>query len=237
VRLADVRDPLAELKIYCDGRRVSVQVDGNRMEPITGQLLLDFDRATIRKLLEFPSAPVEQTQARAADAKKRESELWFEKGVALEHNTAPFAETVAAYRKAVEIDPTSSGAWLNLGTVYYNQRKWSESQECYTMALRARPDYALAHYNLGNLLDETGQHREAMEHYKKSLEIDPSYADAHYNLALLYQTTDECLSAMRHWRIYLRLEPQGYWAGIARRELARLRQVTILGGAAQAQKA
>src|ERR1035438_3017769 len=42
-RLAGVRDPLSELKIYCDGRRITVQVAGRKMEPLSGQLLLDVD--------------------------------------------------------------------------------------------------------------------------------------------------------------------------------------------------
>jgi len=232
-RLAGVRDPLAELKIYCDGRRVSVQVDGRKMEALSGQLLLDFDRETMRRLLEFPTAPAAQAEALAAEAKKRQAESWFEKGVALEQNSAPPSETVAAYRKAVELDPESSGAWLNLGTVHYNLRQWDQAEKCYTSALEVRPDYALAHYNLGNLYDETGRPREAIERYRKSLELDPSYADAHYNLALLYQSVGEPLSALRHWRVYLRLEPQGYWAGVARREMARLRHETVLSGAAR----
>jgi len=230
-RLAHIKNPLAELKIFCDGRRISVQVEGRKMEPLTGQLLLDFDRETLRRLLEFPSAPASQTAALAAEATKRQAEAWFEKGVAMEQEGMKVAEVISAYKRAVELDPTSSGAWLNLGTVHYNQRHWVEAEECYGKALAARPEYALAHYNLGNLFDETGRPREAIEHYRKALELDPSYADAHYNLALLYQAMHEPLSALRHWRIYLRLEPAGYWAGVARRELARLRQETVLTGA------
>ena len=230
-RLSNVRDPLAELKIFCDGRRVAVQVDGRKMEPITGQLLLDFDRETLRRLLEFPSAPAAQAEALAAEATRRQAQAWFEKGVALEQQGEKTSEVLSAYSRAVELDPESAGAWLNLGTVYYNQRHWSEAEECYAKALAARPEYALAHYNLGNLFDETGRPREAIEHYRKALELDPSYADAHYNLALLYQTVREPLSALRHWRVYLNLEPEGYWAGVARRELARLRQETVLTGA------
>jgi tetratricopeptide (TPR) repeat protein len=229
-RLPNVRDPLAELQIFCDGRRVSVRVDGRKMEPITGQLLLDFDRETLRRLLEFPSAPAAQTAALALEDTKRQAQAWFEKGVALEQQGEKVAEVVSAYRHAVELDPQSSGAWLNLGTVHYNQHLWNEAEECYAKALAARPDYALAHYNLGNLFDETGRFKEAIEHYRKALELDPSYPDAHYNLALLYQTVSEPLSALRHWQIYLHLEPSGYWAGVARRELSRLRQETVLNG-------
>jgi tetratricopeptide (TPR) repeat protein len=232
-RLADVRDPLSELKIYCDGRRIAVQVAGRKMEPLSGQLLLDFDRDAIRRLLEFPTAPAAQAEALAAEARKRQGESWFEKGVALEHDGAPLTETLAAYRKAVELDPVSAGAWLNLGTVHYNQRQWEQAEACYRKALEVRADYGLAYYNLGNLYDETGRPQEAIEHYKKALEIDPSYADAHYNLALLYQSAAEPLSALRHWRIYLRLEPAGYWAGVARREMARLRHENVFSGAAR----
>jgi len=232
-RLAGVLDPLSELKIYCDGRRIAVQVGGRKMEPLSGQLLLDFDRDAIRRLLEFPTAPAEQAEALAAEARKRQGEAWFEKGVALERNAAPLAETMAAYRKAVELDPTSSGAWLNLGTVYFNQRQWEQAEASYRKALEVRPNYGLAHYNLGNLYDETGRTQEAIEQYKKALELDPSYADAHYNLALLYQSAAEPLSALRHWRIYLRLEPAGYWAGVARREMVRLRHETGFSAAAR----
>jgi len=235
-RLRNIRDPLSELKIYCDGRRISVQVEGQRMEPLSGQLLLDFDRETMRRLLEFPGAPAAQAEALAAEARKRQAESWFEKGVALEQNRAPFTETVVAYRKAVELDPGSAGAWLNLGTVYYNQRQWEHAEQCYRKALEMRSDYGLAHYNLGNLYDETGRQQEAIQEYRKALEIDPSYADAHYNLALLYQGASEPLSALRHWRIYLRLEPAGYWAGVARREMARLRHDTVVIGAARNSK-
>src|SRR5208337_551527 len=206
-RLAGVRDPLSELRIYCDGRRISVQVEGRRIEPLSGQLLLDFDREAIRRLLEFPTAPAAQAEALAAEARKRQAESWFEKGVALEQNGGPVAEAAAAYRKAVDLDPGCSGAWLNLGTVHFNLRQWEQAEACYSKALETRADYGLAHYNLGNLCDATGRPREAIEHYKKALEIDPSYADAHYNLALLYQSVDEPLSALRQWRIYLRLEP------------------------------
>jgi tetratricopeptide (TPR) repeat protein len=232
-RLSNVHDPLSELKIFCDGKRVSVQVEGHKMEPITGQLLLDFDRETLRRLLAFPSAPAAQTAALAAEATKRQAQAWFEKGVAMEQQGDKATDVISAYGHAVELDPESAGAWLNLGTVHYNQRHFAEAEECYGKALAARPDYALAHYNLGNLFDETARPREAIEQYRKALELDPSYADAHYNLALLYQTVHEPLSALRHWRIYLHLEPDGYWAGVARRELARLRQETVLTGASR----
>src|SRR5947208_15196466 len=42
-KLDDVEHPLAELRITTEGRRIAVHVPGNKMEPINGQLLFDFD--------------------------------------------------------------------------------------------------------------------------------------------------------------------------------------------------
>jgi len=39
------------------------------------------------------------------------------------------------------------------------------------------------------------------------------------------------LKAVRHWKSYLRLDPGSAWTAIARRELGKLRDSTIVPGA------
>jgi tetratricopeptide (TPR) repeat protein len=227
-RLSHVSDPLAELKIFTDGRRVAVQVDGGKMEALSGQLLLDFDRDEIRRMLEFPSRPAEQTQANERAARARDAETWFERGVEAERAGISIDRAVAAYQKALEIDPEQASALVNLGTIYYNQHDWPKAEDCYNRALTVRPSYALAHFNLGNLYDEIGEWHRALEQYLAALDDQPDYPDAHYNIALLHQTHGEPLKAVRHWHAYLKADPNGYWAGIARRELAKLRDKTVV---------
>jgi tetratricopeptide (TPR) repeat protein len=229
-RLRDVDDPLADLKIFTDGRRVSVQVGSGKMEPLSGQLLLDFDRAEIRRMLEFPASRPAQTQARELAARAQEAEAWFEKGVAAEQSGLAVERAVEAYQRAIEIDPSQASALVNLGTIHYNQRDWAKAEDCYRRALHARPDYALAHFNLGNLYDETGHWHKALEQYLAALAAQPDYPDAHYNIALLHQTHGEPLKAVRHWRAYLKADPHGHWAAIARRELTRLREAAVVHG-------
>jgi tetratricopeptide (TPR) repeat protein len=230
-KLGNVKDPLSELKVSVDGRRIAVQVDGRKMEPLSGQLLLDFDRDDLRRLLEFPAARARQEKDAQGAAQKAESDRWFEKGMKLEQSGAPADETLAAYRRAVEADPRAAGALLNLGAMQYRLNNHAEAERCYLRAIEARPGYALAHFNLAILYDETGNWPAALEHYLEALRLDPHYADAHYNIAILYQNQGDSLKAVRHWRQYLKLDPQGYWAGIARRELSRLRRSTIIEGA------
>ena len=225
----EVANPLSELKIYSYGKKIEVQFAGQKMEPISGQLLLDFDAAEISKLLSFPGQTPGTSAASQAWKLRREAELWFEKGLDLEQSGAPQEEIIAAYLKAAEIDPTSAGALVNLGTLYFNGKDWKEAERYYRKAVEVDPDYALAHFNLGNLYDERGDRPAALEHYIAAIRIHPRYADAHYNIALLYQSMGQPLKAVRHWKAYLTLDPGSAWAVIARRELARIKE-TILRG-------
>ena len=229
-RLRHIQNPLTELKIFTDGRRLAVQVDGGKMEPLTGQLLLDFGRDEIQKLLRFPSRAAEDELARATAARRFEAGKWFEKGVEIEQSGGPAERAIAAYEKALAAEPELAGALVNLGTIYFHQQEFERARHYYRRAVEAKPDYALAHFNLGNLHDELGEWPKALECYLAALELDPASADVHYNLALLYQTHGEPLKAVKHWRTYLKLDPQGYWAAIARRELARLREETVVPG-------
>ena len=229
-RLSDVSNPLTELKIYSQGKKIQVLFEGQRMEPISGQLLLDFDAAEIKKLLSFPHKTSKQPGAGEKHKSRREAEHWFEKGLELEQTGAPMQQIVEAYQKAAEIDRTSAGALVNLGTVYFNARNWREAERNYRKALEVDSEYALAHFNLGNLFDERGNRSEALSHYLAALRIHPSYADAHYNVALLYQSIGQPLNAVRHWKLYLKLDPNSSWATIARRELGKLKESTIVRG-------
>jgi tetratricopeptide (TPR) repeat protein len=228
--LGEGENPLTELKIYSHGKKIEVQFAGQKMEPISGQLLLDFDAAEITKLLSFPGQSEAASAAARAVKTRREAENWFEKGLDLEQTGAPVDEVIAAYLKAAEIDPTSAGALVNLGTVYFNAKDWKEAERYYRKAVEVDPEYALAHFNLGNLYDERSDRPAALEHYIAAIRIHPRYADAHYNIALLYQSMGQALKAVRHWKAYLTMDPASAWAAIARRELARIKDTAILRG-------
>jgi len=229
-KLGDVGNPLKELKLFCEGRKVGVIIDGRKMEPISGQLLLDFDREELSRLLSFPqSRPSGQPRGGPA-ANEREAEHWFQKGLELEQTGAPPSEITGAYERAVALDSQSAGAWVNLGTIHYHLRDWPQAERCYRQALEVDSAYALAHFNLGNLYDEQGDSRQALLHYEAALDLNPSYADAHYNLALLCQNLGDLMRAVRHWTLYLKLDPASSWAVIARRELDKLRRAAVVPG-------
>jgi tetratricopeptide (TPR) repeat protein len=221
-RLEDVGRPLAELRITAEGRTITVHVAGDRMEPISGQLLFDFDSKEMEKLRSFPvkAAP----SAAESDAKERLAEHWFHRGLDLEERGAPVEEVVAAYRKAIESNPNASGALVNLGTIAFRMRKMKEAAEYYTRAMEADPQYPLAHFNLGNLCDEQGNFEAARKHYLEAIRLSPRYADAYFNLALLCERNNEILQAIGYWQTYLKLDSTSSWAGAARKQLDRLKR-------------
>ncbi len=220
-----IADPLKELKVVSDGRKIRVEISGQHMEPVSGQMLFNFDRAELKRLLSFPARSRSEQKAQKSNA-----DLWFQKGLELEQTGAPIEQAIEAYEKAAQLDPASAGPLVNLGTIYFNAREMAKSENCYKAALAIDPAYALAHFNIANLYDEKGDYANATAHYSAAVNLNPQYADAHYNLALLYQGNGQVMDAVRHWKTYLKLDPGSAWGTIARRELAKLRLSSVVGG-------
>ena len=216
-KLGWMEHPLSELRIVSDGRKIAVHVAGQKMEAISGQILFDFEASTLGEVASFP-------RRKPGANRLRESEIWFQKGLELEETGAPVEEAIAAYRQALELNAEAAGALVNLGTIYYRQRKFTDAETYYRMAVEADPTYPLAEFNLGNLYDEQGRMDEALAHYRKALQLNPGYADAHFNLALLCERSGDNLKAVHHWKTYLKLDgsgsgptsPAGNWSASAR---------------------
>lgn len=219
-----------DVRLYKDGRRVRIQIGKQKMEPASGQLVFDFAEGEISKLLQLPRAEAQAQNLREKLRKKLEADRWFERGLELEQTGGPYERIVEAYKTAADLDPSSAGALVNLGTVYFNRHAWADAEIYYRKALAVDADYPLAHFNLGNLYDERGDLENALHHYHEALRLQPGYADVHYNLALLYQGQRDAMRAVRHWKAYLKLDAQSAWADIARRELAKVEPQTVVRG-------
>jgi tetratricopeptide (TPR) repeat protein len=215
-----VKEPLSELRIVSDGRKISVHVAGQKMEAISGQILFDFDAAALGAVASFP-------EKKRSAQRLRESEEWFQRGLDAEESGAPVELAIEAYVKALQLNPEAAGALVNLGTIHYRQRKFGEAEKYYCQAIAADPEYPLAQFNLGNLYDEQNRFADAFERYRRALALNPAYADAHFNIALLCERTGDTLKAVHHWKNYLKLDSSGQWAEIARRQLAKLREAMI----------
>ncbi|MFQ5664374.1 MAG: tetratricopeptide repeat protein [Terriglobia bacterium] len=205
-QLAEVEAPLTELRVISTGRHLVVEQAGGRLEPLSGQLLLNFDTRDLRaKVRVMPERSVEE---------------WFALGLDCEADPATHSQAIEAYQRVLEKKPQWVEPNINLGTLLYEQGDREAAARCYQRAVALDPHFPLAHFNLGSVLDELGQWGRAREHLRQAVRLKPDYADAHYNLALVCEKLGLLGQARHHWHRYLELDPYSPWADTARQRLA-----------------
>ena len=219
-RLGPIDQPLANLRITRDGRRITVHIAGGAMDATSGQMLLDFDS---RGVEEFRSVAGKLATAAAQRQQEHDAEHWFQRGLTLEETGAPVEEAAQAYRKAIIANPNAAGALVNLGTIAFRNKRLNDAELFYSRAVQADPEYALARFNLGNLCDEQGLLEDARTHYLEALRLNSHYADAVFNLALLCERNNELLRAIHYWNRYLKMDATSSWAQAARKQLDKLK--------------
>jgi superkiller protein 3 len=82
-------------------------------------------------------------------------------------------EAIAAYHKAIELDPKNAPAHYNLGITLRAQGKVDEAIAAYRKAIEIDPIYFDAHANLAHTLQVDGRSDEAIASYRKAVELDP----------------------------------------------------------------
>lgn len=205
--VSGMANPLIEAGSARSGSRLAFRHSGAWMEPVTQQFVFDFEGR--QQVFE-----VEGERLTQAERAQRASALFLE-AVRCEE-VVKLDEAVSLYEEILALDPNHAPSSINLGTIFYNQRKFERSEELYRQATVADPSYALAFFDLGNVLDELQRVEESIEAYKRAIALVPKYADAHYNLALAYERKSEKRRALRHWVCYVKLDPVGPWSNHAR---------------------
>jgi tetratricopeptide (TPR) repeat protein len=209
--LPRVTKPLQELRIVSDGRRVVVRASEGTFEPLTGQLVLDFEVTSLRDDVVRVLRPARATNGTAYDCYTRAS--------ALDEDAATYDEAEALYAEAIRLDPHMAIAYTNLGNVRFRRGDEAGAISLYSRALDIDPHQPEAHYNVGYVALEHGDAALAVLHFKKAISADARFADAHFNLAMALERVKDVDAARAHWKQYLTLEPSGTWAEIARQHL------------------
>ncbi|AUX32716.1 MULTISPECIES: tetratricopeptide repeat protein [Sorangium] len=211
--LPKVTRPLAELRVAFDGKAVVVRSASGAFEPLTGQMVLDFEVKELRDDVVRVLRPrVGRDRARTA------YELYMQASQ-LDEDPATMDEAEALYRRALEIDPWLAIAYTNLGNICFRRNAEEQAEALYLKALELDAAQPEAQYNLGYVMLERGRAAEAIRYFRGAIESDPRFADAYYNLAMAYEQIGDPTKARPCWRRYLEIEPTGTWAEIARRHL------------------
>ncbi|HWW18298.1 MAG TPA: tetratricopeptide repeat protein [Candidatus Saccharimonadales bacterium] len=205
-KLSQVQAPLTELRILANGRDVIVEHDGARLEPISGQFVLNFDTRELRdKVRVMP---------------ERSAQDWFSAALQYEADPASRAEAIDAYGRVLSANPGHVDALINLGMLSYDGGDLEKAADCFRRAVALEDDNAVARFNLGSVLEEMGELEEARQHLRLAVRLDPRYADAHYNLAFVCEKLAAGSEAREHWQRYVELDPGSPWCDYARHRLS-----------------
>lgn len=105
------------------------------------------------------------------------------------------SEAIAAFRKALQLNPSNGTAYYNLGLLLHEAGDLVEADTAYRMALALRPDHAAAWNNLGVLMHEQGRMLDAEAALRLALQQEPEFPDGLFNLARLFWHTDRAAAA------------------------------------------
>ncbi len=208
-----VKKPLLELKVVSDGAKVVVKGTQGTFEPVSGQMVLDFDVRSLREdVVRVLRPAVKQHRARVAfELYKRASEL--------DEDPRTMDDAAKLYRQAIDTDPLLAIAYTNLGNILFRKGDEGAAEGLYAKALAIDPKQPEAKYNLGYLMLERHELDVAIRYFQGAIETDPRLADAYFNLAMAYEELGDKRRALPLWHTYLELEPTGTWADIARQHL------------------
>jgi tetratricopeptide (TPR) repeat protein len=205
-KLSQVQTPLSQLRILSDGKDVLVQDGTARLEPLSGQFVLNFETRELDESVRVIT--------------QRSADDWLDMALSYEADKKTRAKAIEAYDRCVDADPKNADALLNCGTLHYEDGNFEKAADYFQRALAAHPENPLAHFNLGSVLEEMGKLEEARQHLRQAVLLDPSYSDAHYNLAFVCERLQAIAEAREHWQAYVQLDPVGPWASYARQRLA-----------------
>jgi Tfp pilus assembly protein PilF len=115
---------------------------------------------------------------------------------------------MAAFQRAIELDPGYANAHRALGITLYREGRLQDAARAYERAIQLAPDDVAAHHNFGVLSQSQGKIEDAIAHYREALRFDDKHADSHYGLALAFRAQGNAADAARHYRAALQSVPE-----------------------------
>lgn len=189
---------LSEVRILAEGDRIIVRDGETAWSPESGQVHLDLAVSDLASKV----APLARRVAQAAHDSDEDldADHWYDLGLDLE--AVDPEEALAAYERALEIDPEHADAHVNLGRLLHEAGESREAEAHYRLALASEPKHATAAFNLGIVLEDLGRPTQAIKAYLQAIAADAELADAYFNLARMYERRGDRTAALRYLKSY-----------------------------------
>jgi tetratricopeptide (TPR) repeat protein len=228
-RAPHLERPLADPAVVVEGRRIYLRRGDELSEP-GGQLLLDFDAATLADE-ESPANVIAISSARRAQA-ALSGEASDDPGAAAALRDELQSEALdwedegrldraaEAYRTLLMAAGPRAEIQFALADVLYRAGDLPAARERYYAALELDEEYVEARASLGCVLAELGELELAAATFEGTLVYHAQFADCHFHLANVLERMGRGAEANEHFRRFLALAPESPWAAAARDRLA-----------------
>lgn len=156
------------------------------------------------------AAGAEQVYRSVVQREPNHFNAWCYLGIAL-HDLRRYNESVAAYQRALALQPKFPIALNNMGNSLRYLGRVDEADRAFQQALDLTPDYFNALRNRGTLHAWTGRIDLAFKYYHQAMQLNPNDAELHRNLGVIhlfqgnfkegwaeYDYRWKCAEAIRH---------------------------------------
>jgi tetratricopeptide (TPR) repeat protein len=114
---------------------------------------------------------------------------------------------IAAYRRAVKLNPSHALAHYNLGILLDARNRLDDAISAYRQAISVKPDFAPAYNNLGFTLQAKQDLDGAIAAYRRAIYFDPRMTIAYVNLGRALEARQDLRGAISAFRQAIALDP------------------------------
>lgn len=109
--------------------------------------------------------------------------LWMGMGLT-QHLMERTDKAAAALKKAIELDPTFTDAYIVLGDVLESDNNLEDALPVFQTAIRKQPDLYIGYFYYGKILVKMNDDRleQAVEALRKATQLRPDFAEGHFEL-------------------------------------------------------
>ncbi len=128
------------------------------------------------------------------------SQVWLASGEVLEQTAATRVEALAAYKRAVELEPTDEAPYLGLARTLDATGDRAAAERTLRRLIARVPSSIDGHYRLAQRLEQRGDRKGAIAELRAVLEYEPDHLDARLDLARTLRRTGKLTEAIEHTR-------------------------------------
>jgi tetratricopeptide (TPR) repeat protein/glycosyltransferase involved in cell wall biosynthesis len=119
---------------------------------------------------------------------------------------------IACYRRAIQLDPSLTEAYLSLGALALQQRNFKGAIALYQKALQQDGKNAAAYLALGKALAQEQNWSKALLAYRRAIELQPDLGDAWHELGNALNQQEQYKEAIVAYRRAISLQPDFSWS-------------------------